>query len=1250
MMSKSNALSSESATGQPNQVLVRSKSKIMQLSPVPTDRFRPLNQPKLQRQSTHAPMGNELPVKKSNQVLVRSKSRIVQVSPTPTDKYREPVPTKIKRRETRAVMGDNLVPPVQRLDIQTDASNNLCFEPTDKDIKKQLLQWKSEYDLKAGRQQQNMPKTRDKPKHNQAFYDLRKALVNRERVEVQQSSLIIEKIKTQEDSVVASRKKLPTTSKSTAKPIVSPSVPQSGKTDAPIKFTKETPTNESKPETPPGPKTKIYVEEPDFEMIINSEPHHGFTTFLETTGTETFCKSIVEELKVKESEKLNEIGKLLDKWSLDGFLKKIDDHVSKCSLDCASTKEIVDNIASPDAYNLFLILENDLHVQLAKAYAIYCYVAFNSKRNDHDFNDDYGLLDEDCVPSLDHAALFQDLAKAADLEVEIIHGEIRDWTTQKKAHTWNMVSFFSHLVRSVDVKTIFLTPFFTNLQVSVGGISIILDCTSGGNSHTSYYFGAAPQQLILTHLPTNPSHQLLLSPLSLEDVQAIIPIPVTTVKEGIVPLTWSNTLEAATESQCPVVSVQLRAPENCLLSAKLIPEPEIDLPDESFDQNVHLERSEDHWTIQAAASRKGNYKLNIFRKFFQKDNLSSEDESMCLSYNIKCETDSELKLGYPKLHEAAITTHQVNLLHWNSPTQSYICQNMSGLLAIVFEAKSNIKFDHYILPGRVGVKDINTAGNIKRFNTMLANNSKCLYQLQAVFPSNGWWTVCLTGALDSGMKTYTPLMTYYVYVTVGLPRSSYPHILSSDITCKNTKPITSEGGGKLKMQFLSSKHHTCHHHLTFDTPNNDQLDGYTKVDFEGKVDGKECYVYGLVAIFPEPGNWYIHVYSKENKSSNCSEHLFKMNVSVTGAMKNTSFISNNQSVGEIYGIDILNNGLFKFLDNGEPLNYVFKALRKVNFFHTLKSKDDEDSAYDYSTYLSSEASDDETESPTATYTLSAVFPSEGKWLVKLFASKEYTNYSLVLSLSVNVSHPSPQLCYPRIKPAFSQFDMKICGETALMKSTCEAEELEFPFQAPEGNFFTWNMELVSNGEKSHSNAFIHYVVDSETYNQLLHIIFPQPGEWLVRVFSKQMSDTQDKTSNFRPIFELRLKSLTYRSDASFPQIFEPFYSTFNLRIDRKDLPILSKVEQIPTKITIPIYGSSNIEFWHDIDIECEDENSENFNVEDQCKIISDDFAGKHKLIIEINAKGKWMVLLYAKKSTALGHNWISIMKCVVLTA
>ena len=798
-----------------------------------------------------------------------------------------------------------------------------------------------------------------------------------------------------------------------------------------------------------------------------------------------------------------------------------------------------------------------------------------------------------------------------------------------------------------------------SLQVKIDNVFLLLDCTfgsghtsssSGGVSYTPDYFAVPPQHLILTHWPTDPSYQFLESSLSLQEINGVLPVPATTLKQGIVPLTWSKRLTVP--EYFPVVSVDVCVEnESTKLSAELVPGPDAELTDASYEQNVLVTKKEKKWNIQAATPLKEQYSLNIYS---QQPNSAESTNKLCLSYVIQSERDAELKLGYPKLNESVLPTYDFDLIHWNSPAQSYVCQNLSGSLNLVFEAKPNIDFDQYTVPGRVANPDSLPEESKKRYNTMLLRNTgpnKSLYQLQAVFPSNGWWTVSIYGA-DPGNTEhmswkYNCLLNYYVYVTAGLPRNTYPRILSPDISFNGIKPISATGNEQFSLQFAASKHLTCSHYLVFDEK--ETFKGFTKVDFCGKMKSKERFVYNLRVIFPWPGSWHVHVLGKE-KDKGQDISLFKLNITVNGALKNTSFVDCDSAIAEALGVEVLNDGLLTFEEDTQPLRYSFKALPDVNIHHSLKFQESDGSSKDYSTHLSSEPCADVEPGPSRTmHTIHAVFPSSGKWSLQLYAGEEgCSNFSLVITLNVNIQKPCLQLCYPKISTAFHQLKMSIESDKALIQKNCENGEFKLPFAAHEENFFTWNVELISSGEKFPSNAFV-YFNPTESSNRLLHVIFPKPGEWLIRLFAKQTSSPANKSGNFRSVLELRLNSLSFKSGIHFPQVFEQFYSNFKLQLDPTQLPLISEVNQVPTKIVIPIYSpDGDVQFWHDVDVKVdsseEGEDNQTFNKEDQCKMISDPASGRHELAMEVDSKGQWTVSLFARRSNSADKSWVTILK------
>ena len=198
-----------------------------------------------------------------------------------------------------------------------------------------------------------------------------------------------------------------------------------------------------------------------------------------------------------------------------------------------------------------------------------------------------------------------------------------------------------NIVRIISLLDISDTTILTFLQVKVDNIYLLLDCTFGNGhaychssvnaQYTPIYFAVSPCHLIFTHWPADPAHQLLESFISVEDMQIILPLPITTRKEGVMPLTWSKDLKVPTEF--PVVSVELSVSSGSTrISACLVPSPNVYLPNDAFEQNLFVINEGKKWNVQAAVPCKAMYTLNIYSKSLNKS------ERLCLSYT----THSEL--------------------------------------------------------------------------------------------------------------------------------------------------------------------------------------------------------------------------------------------------------------------------------------------------------------------------------------------------------------------------------------------------------------------------------------------------------------------------------------------------------------------------------------------------------------------------------------------------------------------------------
>lgn len=754
-----------------------------------------------------------------------------------------------------------------------------------------------------------------------------------------------------------------------------------------------------------------------------------------------------------------------------------------------------------------------------------------------------------------------------------------------------------------------------------------------------------PQFSALTHWPTNPSHQLLTSPLTHKDMEDILPVPMYTIAMGIRPLTWSEVLYPTV--QLPLVAVKFKVINGSdKISANLVPGPGTWCDD--LRQCIYIKKDADIWQVQAVIPTNGYYKLNIFIKPGTSAVTDDQDNMLCLSYTVHCDLLQELKLelGFPKVNEEASSEFNFRLIHWNNPVQSCVCQNLSGLLSMVFEANSGVKFRHCIIPGKVN----NLSLDAYHYNTMVISNdvtnSLKLYQLQAIFPTNGWWTVYLSGTTDQAVDNFTPLLIYHIFVTIGLQRNSYPYVLAPYVELNTIKPIATTGEEVLEVMFVSSKYLNFQHYLTTDLSENGYMEGYTKIIFNGKAMKKNCYVYSLKVIFPEPNNWYVHVLGREISQQELAyTKIFKLNIVVTRAWKNTFFVNYKEQMEK--GLGILNaaDDTITFPDNGQPLTYSFKAPRNANFFHSIKSKPSGTSDRENCTFLYTEGSINDLGSADVDYTLRAIFPSTGKWVVQFFTAKaKSTNYSLIFDITVNVTNPLPNFTYPKINPAFYQLCMNVDADKALVRSVCTDAEFELPFTASDDLAFNWSMEFLATGERTLLNGFIYYN-NSERDNRTFRIIFPKAGEWMIRLFSKRTGDLAGKSTNFQSVLELRLQSLEFKSEVCYPQVFEAFYSTFKLRFDKKHLPLVSKVTKFPTRVAVPFYSPATVEFWHDVDVKYDDENmDDSMCLEDQCKMISDPSTGLNKLLVEVTSRGKWTVSVYAKMLDSTSKNWTAVLK------
>lgn len=332
-------------------------------------------------------------------------------------------PSSVKKPQLQRQLSQSmqLVPAArdsERLHMRTDASNNLRKEPTDQEIRRQIQRWKTEFALEKSLPPIKEPPKALQPKRGKTFYELRKAMTNRENVSLEQKSYVIQPI-------------LPSSEKETETQV---NVPATTKLVATSKNKKESETIEHK-------SIKVYGNEQSFEYAISRDLPPGFSISSSVSELGKECKSVVEGIKVKDTEAQfrKEIQELLELWKTSGFLKNIEDYVLTYPANKTnSPAEISRHITSPSASYLLSVSEVKVHVLVAKAYAIYCWIGHNINSNvtldEESFHGDFKPT------SSDYSNLFVKIAHHANLEAEVINGDVRMLSNMPISHSWNAVS------------------------------------------------------------------------------------------------------------------------------------------------------------------------------------------------------------------------------------------------------------------------------------------------------------------------------------------------------------------------------------------------------------------------------------------------------------------------------------------------------------------------------------------------------------------------------------------------------------------------------------------------------------------------------------------------------------------------------------------------------------------------------------------------------------------------------------------
>lgn len=763
-----------------------------------------------------------------------------------------------------------------------------------------------------------------------------------------------------------------------------------------------------------------------------------------------------------------------------------------------------------------------------------------------------------------------------------------------------------------------------------------------------------PEYLVLTHWPLNSSDQFLLSPLSLQDLQPIIPIEATTRCLGLHPFNWSEVIKVTKANADPVVSVSFSLPDSTTsyVTTKLVLQS---CSDEAGDQDLLQNSSfvakvnQNEFNVQTVLPTSGRFILNIYLNNIRND----KPQHLSLSYIIESELCHDVKVGYPCIYPLQARAFSFVPRYWNAGRKSYNCVHSgSTVFSIVFEASADVSFHHCLIRGRATNVYESKPSDVYHHQTLLVGNSRSngnLRKLLALFPDEGWWTICISGTRTSegSASGYTSVLTYQVYAEEGSRKMSYPHILMPGTIFFPSNPITSTDDRLTTIPFTSSKPLNFYHYLTLEESGSEIWEGYSNIELVRENDEQGYTDYALKVVFPKAGMWSIYVY--DNTPSNVfDKEVFELKVTVDNRKLNTDtfLIQSNASLLKEYEMSLLNNGMVTFEDDGQPFSFEFiTAHSDIDLLHELRSPDG--SSVDYCTYLTQQ------DGLPVSYTLSAIFPSHGKWTVELFASKAGKNsYHSVLQLKVNVKNPVTDHCYPKIYPAFRNFGCKLLEENTLLMSSMSGE-FKLPFQASSDLYFFFKVENEA-GEDFSQQAFVYATQD--TQNRILHLIIPECGHWKLNLHAKQLQRCTEQTDTTALLLQISVRNDECIRNASFPLLYEQFHE-LRLHFDPKDLPLPSVIEnKFPQRFSINYYCPPDVQFVHYAEVKIRDGDQ---NGGEACDEVTErvmtrmtsNNTGLHQLQVEVVKRGLWTVLLYASTTDVpeSPDKWKPVMKYMFCT-
>ena len=783
-------------------------------------------------------------------------------------------------------------------------------------------------------------------------------------------------------------------------------------------------------------------------------------------------------------------------------------------------------------------------------------------------------------------------------------------------------------------------------------------CTNSKSKVSLHFFAVNPEHFIFSHIPARSDMQLLQETVNFNSIVPMISPTVLSLSLGIEPLSWAETVRISDEDS-QTIEVTVRVPPSVRVSAKL----------RRASQNETFQEHEHHTIfiqVQADDNLVNIYATIPSRGLFFLDVYGNMDKNIIptFSYQINCDRQPVIFAGFPVIHDLPSTALNFVPLYWNTPQPANVCENSKGQMELVFKCQSGTEFNHFITfsgSSSSGVVDIDA----QHYSTAISrdNIDASLFKLSVMFPSSGWWTIYLC-AVKRGdeISGYTVLLQYTIHVRKAVEKCFYPHVKSADIHFQLDGPISCTGSDILIVPFYSSTDLDFQSCLCYRELDGVQYQEYTLIKHLEELNeyGERRHV--LQVVFPRPGKWFVRVFgaTAEQVPSHGFLSLFDLPVEVPRCFKNVVFPYMDQHVSKRCSVELMHPHQ---LINLEDINLQgmlllkFRAPKRTVFEHYIEqvTDDDDSTVIDpleskfqrYNTYLIL-CKENGTEK---NYTLKCLIPKPGKWNVVLCAGENsLRNPEVALRVPVNTLnfHTSAEpTVFPLVHPAFSEFGITFPEKSIPYLRHCSLPEFEFEFNSEVLVNFAWTLQDIRNNKQIHHspNVFLQSTSNSDKAFHKLRLVFPKPGVWIVQVLSRNIltnvvaDNTLSLSLHYQPVFNLIIEASTATlRHMAFPRLHESFYTPFGLHIEASDVPLPSRVNQLPTTCIVKFYSPPGVLFWH----QC----TEASQLQDRkiTRMTSHPDTGLHELHADISRRGQWTVFLHAKFENDSSKNWTAVLQ------